>query len=98
MKSTILLTTALFLASAPSPDSKTVSELSAGFLAPAADQGLMAAGPAASLPAEPGFSANQLSANEVPMLNNAQSTQTEASVKPTREQSQVNCIVTRQNC
>jgi hypothetical protein len=46
MKSTILLTTALFLASAPSPDSKTISELSAGFLSSTNDQGLMAAGPA----------------------------------------------------
>jgi len=45
MKSTILLTTALFLASAPSPDSKAVSEFSAGFLSPASDQGLMAAEP-----------------------------------------------------
>lgn len=44
MKSTILLTTALFLASAPSPDSKTVSELTAGFLAEGDSHGLMAAG------------------------------------------------------
>ena len=43
MKSTILLTTALFLASAPSPDSKTISELSAGFLSAGDNQGLMAA-------------------------------------------------------
>ncbi len=42
MKSTILLTTALFLASAPSPDSKTISELSAGFLSMGNDTGLMA--------------------------------------------------------
>jgi len=43
MKSTILLTTALFLASAPSPDSKTISELSAGFLSTGDNYGLMAA-------------------------------------------------------
>jgi len=43
MKSTILLTTALFLASAPSPDSKTISELSAGFLSVGNEHGLMAA-------------------------------------------------------
>ena len=42
MKSTILLTTALFLASAPSPDAKTISELSAGFLSVSNDYGLMA--------------------------------------------------------
>jgi len=42
MKSTILLTTALFLASAPSPDAKTISELSAGFLSVKNDHGLMA--------------------------------------------------------
>lgn len=42
MKSTILLTTALFLASAPSPDAKTISELSAGFLSVNNDHGLMA--------------------------------------------------------
>ena len=43
MKSTILLTTALFLASAPSPDSKTITELSAGFLSTGDNHGLMAA-------------------------------------------------------
>lgn len=42
MKSTILLTTALFLMSAPSPDSKSVSEFSGGFLAETNDTGLMA--------------------------------------------------------
>jgi len=42
MKSTILLTIALFLASAPSPDSKAISEFSAGFLAHTADIGLTA--------------------------------------------------------
>ena len=46
MKSIILLTTALFLASAPAPDSKTISELSAGFLSQTDDHGLMAAEPA----------------------------------------------------
>ena len=42
MKSTILLTTALFLASAPSPDSKVISEISAGFLSLTDSHGLMA--------------------------------------------------------
>ena len=42
MKSTILLTTALFLASAPSPDAKDISELSAGFLSVSNEYGLMA--------------------------------------------------------
>jgi hypothetical protein len=42
MKSTIFLTTALFLASAPSPDSKAISEFSAGFLSVGNDHGLMA--------------------------------------------------------
>ncbi len=52
MKSTILLTTALFLASAPSPDSKTISELSAGFLSTGDNQGLMAAELTADTPAQ----------------------------------------------
>lgn len=42
MKSTILMTIALFLISAPSPDSKTISEMSAGFLVPSGILGLMA--------------------------------------------------------
>ena len=52
MKSTILLTTALFLASAPSPDSKTITELSAGFLLTGNNHGLMAAEFAADTPAQ----------------------------------------------
>jgi hypothetical protein len=60
MKSTILLTTALFLASAPSPDSKVVSEFSAGFLSPTSDQGLMAAGPTQANQPVPGASPKQL--------------------------------------
>jgi hypothetical protein len=43
MKSTILLTTALFLASAPAPDSETLAEVSAGFLSQSEQNGLMAA-------------------------------------------------------
>lgn len=43
MKSIVILATALFLASAPSPDSKTISELSAGFLKPSDSQPLLAA-------------------------------------------------------
>jgi len=42
MKSTILLTIALFLISAPTPDSKTISEISAGFLVPSDSVGLLA--------------------------------------------------------
>ena len=42
MKSTILLSTALFLASAPSPDAKAISEISAGFLMITDSIGLMA--------------------------------------------------------
>ena len=43
MKSTILLTTALFLVSAPSPDSTTISEFSGGFLSNTTESRLMAA-------------------------------------------------------
>lgn len=42
MKSTILLTTAIFLLSAPAPDSKTLSDMSAGLLAPKNESGLLA--------------------------------------------------------
>lgn len=42
MKSTILLTFGLFLASAPSPDAQSVTEMSAGFLSPGPNHGLMA--------------------------------------------------------
>jgi len=42
MKPTILLTTALFLASAPSPDSEVISEISAGFLSLTDTHGLLA--------------------------------------------------------
>ena len=42
MKSTILLATALFLISAPSPDSNTITELSSGFLSPQAAGPLLA--------------------------------------------------------
>jgi len=45
MKSIALLATALFLASAPSPDSETISQLSAGFLSPGDAQPLLAAEP-----------------------------------------------------
>ena len=45
MKSIALLATALFLASAPSPDSETISQLSAGFLSSVNVQPLMAAEP-----------------------------------------------------
>jgi hypothetical protein len=55
MKSTILLTTAIFLASAPAPDSRTISEISAGFLSPKNDHGLMAAESRPNLKADPGI-------------------------------------------
>ncbi len=45
MKSIALLATALFLASAPSPDSDAISELSAGFLLADNVQPLLAAQP-----------------------------------------------------
>lgn len=45
MKSIALLATALFLASAPSPDSATISEMSAGFLSTGKTQPLLAAEP-----------------------------------------------------
>lgn len=44
MKSTILLTTALFLASAPAPDTQAISEFSAGFLVFKNDFALMTSG------------------------------------------------------
>jgi len=51
MKSTVLLTTALFLASAPSPDSDSITQLSGGFLSIPDARGLLAADatPAAQL-------------------------------------------------
>ena len=42
MKSTFLLTTAIFLLSAPAPDSKVLAEASAGLLAPKHESGLLA--------------------------------------------------------
>ena len=50
MKATILLTTAIFLLSAPAPDSKTLSDASAGLLAPQNESGLMASDEAAAEP------------------------------------------------
>lgn len=43
MKSIALLATALFLASAPSPDPETISQLSAGFLSSVDSQPILAA-------------------------------------------------------
>lgn len=43
MKSTILLTLAIFLVSVPAPDSKFISEVSAGFLLPREQSALLAA-------------------------------------------------------
>jgi hypothetical protein len=42
MKSIILMTTAIFLMSAPSPDAKTISEISAGFLSISTETALAA--------------------------------------------------------
>lgn len=43
MKSIILMTIAMFLVSAPSPDAKTIAEISAGFLSPSSETALAAA-------------------------------------------------------
>lgn len=43
LKSTLILTTLLFLSIAPEPDSRDIAELSANFLVPATETGLMAA-------------------------------------------------------
>ena len=50
MKSTVLLTITLFLVSAPSPDSNTISEMSRGFLSNTTIEPLLAAD---SSPAKP---------------------------------------------
>lgn len=74
MKSTILLTTALFLASAPAPDSGAISELSGGFLVDTGQRDLLAAGVVvdgytqkqASVPVTGQVSVNQVTADELP--------------------------------
>lgn len=43
LKSTLILTTLLFLSIAPEPDSRDIAEISANFLVPATESGLMAA-------------------------------------------------------
>ena len=48
MKPTLLLATALFLISAPEPDSKTMAEFSAGFLSATNKHTLVAAEPASN--------------------------------------------------
>jgi hypothetical protein len=52
MKSTILLTIAIFLLSAPTPDSKAISEMSAGFLLPNHNTGLLASEDTIKAPAK----------------------------------------------
>lgn len=42
MKSTLLLATALFLISAPEPDSNTIAEMTANFLVPQDERALLA--------------------------------------------------------
>jgi len=85
MKSTILLTTALFLMSAPSPDSKSVSEMSGGFLVGTDETGLMAS--EASIGAQSGPVAS------VP-LGKMDAEFESASV----QQSKANCVVSRKDC
>ena len=53
MKSMIVLATAFFLVSAPSPDSKSISEFSAGFLIETNDIGLMASEPGSVMDSKP---------------------------------------------
>ena len=55
MKSIALLATALFLASAPTPDSATISEMSAGFLSSTKAQPLLAAEPSLASETERGL-------------------------------------------
>ncbi len=43
LKSTLILTTLLFLSIAPEPDSRDIAEMSANFLVTATETGLMAA-------------------------------------------------------
>ena len=50
MKSVILMTTAIFLVSAPSPDAKTINEISGGFLSPSSETALSAADAALRTP------------------------------------------------
>ncbi|MCP4047107.1 MAG: hypothetical protein GY732_14100 [Gammaproteobacteria bacterium] len=52
MKSIILMTTAIFLLSAPFPDSETISEISAGFLLIPSEKALAAAEVTPKVPLE----------------------------------------------
>jgi len=83
MKSTILLTAALFLMSAPSPDSQVVSEFSGGFLIPNSDIGLMASETIS----------DAQSWSDTSALENKPSSQIEATT-----QSSTTCVVSRENC
>ncbi len=65
MKSIALLTTALFLASAPTPDSDTISELSAGFLLAPNAQALMAAEPGQIAPRVQGEAREEIRASTI---------------------------------
>ena len=89
MKSTLLLMTALFLMSAPSPDSKSVSEFSAGFLSETSDLGLMAAEPVSSSPADQ--VALALSADQPAMERSTVAIEA-------MEQPQAVCITSEQDC
>lgn len=48
MKSLVLLTIALFLVSAPTPDANDIAEFTSNFIVPESQPGLMAAGPGTS--------------------------------------------------
>jgi len=85
MKSTILLTTALFLMSAPSPDSKSVSEMSGGFLVKTNESGLMASDTSAGAQPRTGapVQVNKPGAEFEPV---------------SAEQAITNCVATRKDC
>jgi len=83
MKSTILLTAALFLMSAPSPDSKIISELSGGFLIANSDIGLMASE----------TTSGAQSWSDTSALENKPNSQ----IEPTTH-AEKTCVVSRENC
>lgn len=87
MKSMIVLTTALFLVSAPSPDSKTISEFSAGFLIDPNVAGLMDSEAVAAMGSQTSTYAWSL-ANE-PVLAELPNPSAAPATRPLAEQSPV---------
>ena len=85
MKSTILLATALFLATAPSPDSKSVSEMSAGFLIADDSRGLMAADSVMSNKTTPARSYEQVARSSSGEPARRASEETEPEIAPARK-------------